>query len=202
MAKAKYFFLGVGIETPAGLLDNNTEEVLEMSSLKTSTVAGTAQRWDLTFRQTDAVSSELLAAKIKVHQGRHRRGRPFDFPCMQYPGIEELTFAGTIDVREKADAGATTVKVKTSAGTITIPLGYLIQFSTGKIYHVEEAADLTTTTGELKIYPSLRNDLTTAARVVLSPTMRVKWGTRDSTYNTNVENGLTYRPTFTVIEAV
>ena len=197
-------FLGVRIETPVGLIDNNTEKEIELADLSTDTISGTGQRWDVSFQATDALGADRLAAKVSAHQSRNGRRLAFDFPVLQMPNTPDVSFIGTVDVESPVAAGLDEVEVRTSVGTVTLPESYFFVFNTGKVYQVvnEGGLTITTSSGSLKIYPTLRTDLTTAGRMVLSPTMRVKWGSRDSTYATRIERGVELRTIYNVKEAV
>ena len=194
-------FLGAVVESPVGLIDNHSRVRLEFESKKINTISGTGQRWDVEFQLSDPLATERLAAKLIAHQARFAESS-FDFPVLQAPGVDDLEFIGSISVRTNTVAGSKSVPLRTSVGSFVIPEGYFIQFSTGKVYVTTSSARITTTAGTIGIYPSLRTNLTTAAVVVLAPTMQAKWGEMDSTGATRITQGVSLRSSYLVNEAV
>ena len=197
---AAYTYKGSQIVTPFTIFSNQPVYEVQTVSLKTQRASQNVQRWEISFT---TVNTEETAANMLV--GLADNIDTVETMVMpQLPANSTFDIGGTIVCTGEA-VGSTTLTVNTSNNTGTLPKGTFITFSNhDKMYIVTADVDLSGTTSEMPIFPSLRAAVTTSNNVNTGTACQFKHlRSIDTLTGLTFNDGVLSSPgTITLIEAI
>ena len=181
-----YYYNGSPILAPLTIESNQPIFVNDTVSLKQIRTAMNAQRWELSFDVlTNDNAVELLLCAVEDQANTK---------TMVMPQLKEVTDKGTTNsdllvATTLASATDTTVNISKTTGTGIAPKGSFIKFSNhSKIYLLLTEINLSTfTSGDVEIYPSLRQDVPATTQLETFDDVSI-------TYRPSIDNlkGVTY----------
>ena len=200
-----YFYNGSPIVAPLTIESNQPMFVNDTVSLKQIRTAMNAQRWELSFDViTNDNAVELLIAQTESPQA---------IKTMIMPQLKEVCDSGYgnvyndfISTTSNYTAGESTINLTKQTGTGTVPRGSFVKFSNhNKVYLLLTELDLSTfTSGDVNIYPSLRQDLSTGVQMQTFDDVTISYRPSiDNAKGITYSDGILASPgTINIIEAI